>query len=341
MPLFILTIGLAIIIGFSAHRASLCSVSAVEEIISTRRAYMLASFAKASVWVAGIALIFTEVFSLKPAQIDGWEFSTYTIWGGLLFGVGAALNGGCAVSTLTRLGNGNLGKLLTLFGFFSGAILIDLMKSKGWASSPNSSQTILGQSHAWKIWLTGGVALWMCWETTRLVRFRLKTPIFKRIFASRYKLSSAAFIIGVCNGVLFFIYGIWVHTRLLAETAQYLVLDTPKPDTLLWILFASLLLGITISALQSRRFEFRWRPEKRWFLYSGGGLLMGIGGSMIPGGNDVIWLNALPSLSLHGVPAILSILTGIAAALLTLRLMGQDIQLMDCQEDICKVTHTS
>ncbi|MEH6404924.1 MAG: YeeE/YedE thiosulfate transporter family protein, partial [Sneathiella sp.] len=152
----------------------MCSVSAVEEVISTRRAYMLASFLKASLWVTGIALIFTEVFSIKPVQIEGWEFSTNTMVWGLVFGAGAALNGGCAVSTLTRLGSGNVGKILTLVGFLSGAIIIALLKSKGWVSTPNSTQTILGQDHNWKIWLAGGVALWMCWEAIRLIRSRFR-----------------------------------------------------------------------------------------------------------------------------------------------------------------------
>jgi len=338
MPLFILIICLAFIIGFSAHRASLCSVSAVEEIISTRHAYMLASFFKASLWVTGIALIFTEVLSITPVQIDGWEFSTSTILWGSIFGVGAALNGGCAVSTLTRLGSGNLGKILTLLGFFSGAIIIDLLKTKGWVSSPIPTQTILGEDYNWKIWLAGAIALWMCWETTRLIRIRSRSSFLKRLLASRYKLSSAAFIIGLSNGVLFFFYGIWLHTRLLAETARHFILDAPAPDVFLWVLFTSLLIGITVSALHSRGFSLKWRPESKWFLYFGGGMLMGASGSMIPGGNDVIWLNAIPSLSLHSIPAILSILAGIAVTLFGLRYFGQDLQHVDCHGDLCKVT---
>ncbi|MEH6404923.1 MAG: YeeE/YedE thiosulfate transporter family protein, partial [Sneathiella sp.] len=184
-------------------------------------------------------------------------------------------------------------------------------------------------------------ALWMCWEAIRLIRSRFRSSFLKGILASRYKLSSAAFIIGGCNGVLFFIYGIWVHTKLLSETARHLILDAPVPDAFLWILFGSLLTGITISALHSRRFDLKWRPNNKWFLYFGGGILMGIGGSMIPGGNDVIWLNALPSLSLHSVPAILSILAGIAATLLGLRYFGLDIQHVDCHGDVCKVTDNS
>jgi len=219
-------------------------------------------------------------------------------------------------------------------------VFFDLLKIQDLASVPNSAQTILGQQNDWMIWFVLGITLWMCWEMMRLVRSQLHRAFLKRLLAPRYKLSSAALVIGVCNGILFFIYGIWLHTRLLGETARYLILDAPRPDTFLWVLFGALLIGVTISAIHSRRFSFRWRPEGKWFLYSGGGILMGFGGAMIPGGNDVIWLYALPSLSLHAVPALLSIFAGIALTLLALRLIGHGIQHVDCHGDLCNVTDT-
>jgi len=336
MFLLILAIILASIIGFSAHRASLCTVSAVEEIITTRRAYMLGSFLKAALWVIGVTLILTQIFSKMPAHVDGWDLTPYTIVGGLVFGAGAALNGGCAVSTLTHLGSGNLGKLLTLAGFLLGAMSFGYIKTTGWISSPQPVEALLVQNSSWKNWMLGAVALWMVWEVVRILRVQLKTHKMGNLIAPRYKLSSAAFLIGICNGVLFFAYGIWLHTRLLGDTARFLVLDAPQPDVFLWVLFGSLVLGITLSALQSQRFAFKWRPQKQWIAYFFGGIFMGSGAALIPGGNDVILLSALPSLSLHAVPALISILVGVAAALYALRLIGSEIEHVDCQGDLCK-----
>ena len=45
--IIILSLVAAAVLGFAAHRASLCSVKAVAEILSTGHAYMLASFLKA------------------------------------------------------------------------------------------------------------------------------------------------------------------------------------------------------------------------------------------------------------------------------------------------------
>lgn len=47
-------------IGFAAHRASLCTVRAVAEIMTSGTAWMLSSFAKAALWtiaVSGVILL--------------------------------------------------------------------------------------------------------------------------------------------------------------------------------------------------------------------------------------------------------------------------------------------
>lgn len=54
--IILLSWGLAAILGFAAHRASICTVRAVAEILSTGRAYCLLSFGKAVLWV--LAVIF-------------------------------------------------------------------------------------------------------------------------------------------------------------------------------------------------------------------------------------------------------------------------------------------
>ncbi len=46
IPILCLTAVLAGFIGFAAHRAGLCTVRAVEELLGTRRGYMLMSFIK-------------------------------------------------------------------------------------------------------------------------------------------------------------------------------------------------------------------------------------------------------------------------------------------------------
>src|SRR5918996_1874731 len=116
-----LSLALAALLGFSIHRGSVCMVKGVAEMLSTGRAYMLLSFGKAVLWVL---IVTTPVLWLAPAPgplADSWALSGYALAGGFLFGVGAAVNRGCAFSTLGRLGDGEVGAVLTLAGFAAGA----------------------------------------------------------------------------------------------------------------------------------------------------------------------------------------------------------------------------
>lgn len=108
MELYLLSLALAAVLGFAAHRASLCTVRAVSEILTSGGAYCLKSFAKTAAWV--LALIF-PVLAVHPqfaAHLTGISLSWGTLIGGLLFGIGAALNGGCSFSTLSRLADGQM-----------------------------------------------------------------------------------------------------------------------------------------------------------------------------------------------------------------------------------------
>ena len=119
LALLLLSLSLAGLLGFAAHRSSICTVLAVAEVLSTRRAYMLFSFAKTILWVLAISLPLIWLLPGARASGSGWAISVSILAGGFLFGVGAALNGGCAFSTLWKLGDGQLRMLLTLgsFGF--------------------------------------------------------------------------------------------------------------------------------------------------------------------------------------------------------------------------------
>lgn len=56
---------------------------------------------------------------------------------------------------------------------------------------------------------------------------------------------------------------------------------------------------------------------------------MGAGAGMIPGGNDVLLLNAIPLLSPHAIPAYLGVVAGIAVTLATMRASGRAPEAID------------
>lgn len=62
---------------------------------------------------------------------------------------------------------------------------------------------------------------------------------------------------------------------------------------------------------------------------------MGIGAAMIPGGNDILVLNGIASLSPHAVPAYAAILIGIALVFVMIKSVGASVPPTRCSVDIC------
>ena len=77
----------AALLGFAAHRASICTVRAVAEMISARTAFMLASIGKSALWVIALTLPFLWLMPAAAAGIGGWQLTLTALAGGLVFGL--------------------------------------------------------------------------------------------------------------------------------------------------------------------------------------------------------------------------------------------------------------
>jgi uncharacterized membrane protein YedE/YeeE len=132
--ILLISLVLAHALGFAAHRSSMCTVLAVAEVLSTGRAHLLASFVKIMLWALVVTLpliaFYPEALSAGPL----WHLSGVPVAGGFVFGVGAMLNGGYAISTLWKLGNGQLRRVVTLTASCAGVwIYIALKQSSAFA----------------------------------------------------------------------------------------------------------------------------------------------------------------------------------------------------------------
>ena len=86
--------------------------------IPTNAACSNASLAIA--WSAAVAGTLTLVLDLAPAAASIRTPFLFALVGGFVFGVGAALNRGCSLSTLQRLADGEMSMLVTLAGLVLG-----------------------------------------------------------------------------------------------------------------------------------------------------------------------------------------------------------------------------
>lgn len=96
-----------------------------------------------------------------------------------------------------------------------------------------------------------------------------------------------------------------------------------------------------VSALQ--RGSVAWRLPQgaaSWLRHTAGGVLMGVGAAMVPGGNDTLLLNALPTLALQAVGTYLAMLTGIATVLWLMRRAHLPMAPARCTEAGCTEAHS-
>src|SRR5215831_905792 len=172
MATFILAIVLALILGFASHRASVCTVRAVAEVISSRRASMFISVGRSVLWVWAIALPFFWLMPSAATGIAGWQLTGMAMMGGMAFGLGAAINGGCAYSTMARLVDGDGRMLAAIAGFAAGVLAFAALAGSNLLARPAPAPALIGTLLPWSAVLAAPVLLWALYEAVRLWRTR-------------------------------------------------------------------------------------------------------------------------------------------------------------------------
>lgn len=322
-PELLIALLAGVVLGASAHRAGLCTVKAVSEVVTTRRAHVLWSFLKASLWTTGIlawaALLGAPTeLALRPLVASG-------IAGGLIFGLGAGLNGACSFSTLARLADGHIVMVFTLLGW---AIAIFVFQE----FHPGFHRTAAGNAVPSSMALP--LAIWMLWEIRNLWRRRDATV--SGIRSGYWTLSSAILLIAVANSALLLSGRPWSFTSTALCSAGELPLAPCQHTGMLWTISLTAMLTMIGSSLMRRSFRIRRPRAKAALRHLTAGLAMGAGASLIPGGNDGLILFGLPALSPHALPSWAAIVAGVALSLSAMRMLGLRVPKVSCEGDVCR-----
>lgn len=334
----VLALGLVMLIGFAAQRAGICTVNAVAEVMTSGRAYLVLSWVKAALWAAAIYGLF--VLLAPVGRPGGFQLNAppaVSIVGAFVFGVGAAVNGACAMSTLQRLTRGDISMAFTLLGLAVGVMAWSAAAGAFAPAHPVAVAPAWPALGAWAIGVIAVVAVLAAIEAVRLWRTRPREPSLAGLaFAPTYRLSTAALVIGIAGGLVFGLKGAWSWTNYVRGVTEAVQHRGVPPGVYELLLFVALLAGMLLSALLHRSLRLRptpWPVRMRRFA---GGVLMGIGTGAIPGGNDALLLTGLPTLSLWALGAFLALLAGVTAGLLVMKASGVRIARVDCTGDICR-----
>jgi hypothetical protein len=285
---------LAGIMGFAVQRGATCTVAAVEQLVVEGSWQRFLSILEASLWVL-VGLFFAHAIGLSMTLPPGYRSDAFTITGGSLLGLGAFVNRGCVFGSIARLGSGEWNYVATPIGFFAGCLLARALAVDRSADSvafvmPESRVSaliamLLVFGLGWRVVL----ALMNREERHRMsLRAHLHHAITRRVWEP----GAATVVIGIAFVALFLLVGAWAYTDVLTELARGTRMSVLARVVLLVALFLGAFLGGWSAGL-FRRVAFHTPGLLRCF---SGGVLMGLGGGLVPGGNDGLLLIGMPLL---------------------------------------------
>ena len=305
--------------GFAIQRGATCTVAAVDEVLTKRRAHRLVAMLEASLWVAG-GLALAQLAHLAGSMPAGYAVSAWTVVGGALLGLGAWVNKACVFGAVARLGSGEWAYAATPVGFYVGCLSVMSLFARP-VASPLSEDSPLFQVSTLFAAIFVIFVLWRL--RPGLLAFRGPDRggwLRQKIWAPH----AATVVIGVSFVITLLLAGRWAYTDVLADLAQ--AMHAGSVSLLLPIL---LLTALSVGALTGGLTAGRWQSVRVSALQVlrcfAGGVVMGWGSLLIPGSNDGLILIGIPLLRPYAWLAFASMFGAIAAAMLVQGLLGRQV----------------
>jgi hypothetical protein len=303
------------VMGYAIQRGATCTVAAVDEVLSKRRANRLLAMGEASLWVAG---------GLAVANFAGWHavmpaaypVSAWIVIGGALLGLGAWIEKACVFGAIARFGSGDWSYAATPAGFYAGCLSVSRVFSPPAAQKLAEASPVLQAAGA----VTLLFAVFAAWRLLPpLWSARSQTNPLPHLAARVWAPHAATGVIGVTFVLILLLVGVWAYTDVLAQLAQGMTARLALGIAFLIALYLGAVLGgWTAGRLGSTPVTLH--SVLRCFT---GGLLMGWGSLLIPGSNDGLILIGMPLLRPYAWIGFATMCVTIAAAMLAQRALTQ------------------
>ena len=288
--------------GFAIQRGGTCTVAAIDEIVTQRRAHRLTAMLEASLWVAG-GLAIGQLLLITHSTLAHVPVTVWSVIGGVLLGLGAWVNGACVFGAIARLGSGEWAYVATPIGFYVGCLTL----------LPFVPQPEMAPTRPWAFVAAAiGAALFVIYAIWRIFpALRKPQSIRTKVWAPH----AATIVIGVTFVITLLAAGRWAYTDVLVDLARGMAHQIGLGIVLLITLYAGALLGGWTAG--------RWQhvvpaplQVVRCFI---GGALMAWGSLLIPGSNDALILIGIPLLQPYAWLAFATMCVTIAVALIAQR----------------------
>jgi uncharacterized membrane protein YedE/YeeE len=319
-----------ILFGFALQRGRFCMNSAIRDSILLQDMTLAKSVAIA---------VLVSMFGFAIMDAAGWIAVNPKplVWGanlvgGIIFGIGMVLAGGCASGITYRVGEGMVGALAALIGLAAAgtATAMGFLKPVKDYLQTNTAVTIkdavptlnnlFGISYtvlAIAIAVIAGVIWFFIARKNKEEEEGESVPLGQRIFKKGWGWLATGIVIGLINMLAFYSSTQAGRGYALAITSGWIgivkvAILRVAEATLGWdaYLVIGIIVGALIASLIAGEFKIRWPGWKMVLQTLVGGLLMGFGAVTSAGCNVTHILSGLPMLSLGSLLGSIAIVIG-------------------------------
>ncbi len=261
-------------------------------------------------------MLIAQALHLLGQMPSGYALGFATVLGGFTLGLGAFINGACVFGAIARLGSGEWSYVVTPIGFYAGCVSFDPIFGGATQQKLSYGSPVL-QASSWTALVFAGFMLWrlgtmLFWPRTESSQPALWLRL-RHDFASRvWSPHSATMVIGIAFFFMLLLVGAWAYTDVLAELAH----GMSRSLVAKCLLFLAMLAGAMLGGWTAGRWRSTRMSVAQLVKCFSGGLLMGWGSLLIPGGNDGLILVGMPLLWPYAWVAFAAMCVSIAAALL-------------------------
>lgn len=340
--MYLVGLALGATAGFVMHRSDYCIAGMFRDFFLFRKTFLLRNLALqlALTVVLFEAARLAGLLPLYPFPLLA-QPSLANLIGGLLFGVGMVLAGGCVVGTLYKLGGGSVLSLVAFIGLIFGSGLYaemhpwwtTIIRQTTILAPSRTLPQLLGLSPTLLVLAVTGASLPLFHKWGR--KKRLVRPFPMVGYLQPWKTAVILALIGFCSYVLVGMpLGITTTYAKMAAMLEGLVMpehlaanlffqskplqvvhplshnllegwNGPQIDYL-WALqfpvIGGIVLGSATSALLRREFQPHWRiPPYQYLLTLVGGTILGLSSRMVPGCNVWHLMGGVPIFALSSL----------------------------------------
>ncbi|MHC8392753.1 YeeE/YedE thiosulfate transporter family protein [Pseudomonas sp. LB3P93] len=303
MLFLLISLLLAFLIGWVSQRMGMCLVNATG-LLLRRRPTLFVSLISCGLFGLLLAPFYGLFGVSQPLFVPDVGYVSL-VGGGLLFGIASVLNDGCSVGTLTKLASGNLSKAFTIIGWVVGIVLwyhLNMLTEHKTLQMPTIS------SHQY--WLTIGIVL-------------MALLFLIRVHGDKHLVLSSM-LLGALTSALYTFEPLWTPSVFFYNLSQMFWASGDNSLTSQRVaVFVMLLVGMLSYTLRRRTFNyqrFEWRAAGKHLV---AGVLMGIGASMMLGGNDSQILLVFPTMTWVSAVPLGAIVVGILVGIGGKRVRGR------------------